>query len=132
MILIIAIFMLFFIKDVVKKDKEQKISCGAFVNMAITEIKRDPSYIVIFIASASAKITVIGMASFGNVLLEFYFNDKHRAEGVLSIMNLISNGWHIPFTMVLGIYADKIKIHKLLTLVNSMVMVGFLLMFYNV
>ena len=54
---------------------------------------------MIFIASAGSKVVLIAMGSFGNPLLEVFMSQKD-VEGLLSILNLVSNIWHLPFCFV--------------------------------
>jgi len=71
--------MSFGLKDVTKGQKKTTPSVSKIISLTISELKRDPSYYVVFIASAANKVATICLISFGNVLLE-RFKTKHEAE----------------------------------------------------
>jgi hypothetical protein len=57
---------------------------------------------------------------------------RNEVEGLLAVLNMVANLWHIPFCILIGIYADKIKIYKLMTLCNILVILGGCMMIYDV
>ena len=108
------------------KETRKRDKIGFLLKTVAHELRSNYGFVVAILSGLQAKTTTIALQSFGTIL----YTDSFTAQGLsiqdakhhLSLLFLISNFLSVITGLLFGYLSDKIKIHKLIQIVNLLVM----------